>query len=139
MDMILIRGIGHLAFGVTNLEESVDFYCGLLGFSELFRMTNNNGVVTGIYVKVAHEQYLELFKAETITSSKTQSYRHLCLHVDDVEAVIQHVKTHNYPVDSDIKMGKDGNYQAWISDPGGNRIEFMQLMPNSKQRKSDPV
>jgi lactoylglutathione lyase len=34
--------------------------------------------------------------------------------------------------------GNDGNLQAWISDPDGNRIEFMELDPESKQRKADP-
>ena len=30
-------------------------------------------------------------------------------------------------------MGADYNYQAWIEDPDGNRIELMQMMPDSMQ------
>ena len=31
------------------------------------------------------------------------------------------------------KMGADYNYQAWIEDPDGNRIELMQMMPKAMQ------
>ena len=31
--------------------------------------------------------------------------------------------------------GVDNNYQAWIIDPDGNRIEFMQLEPDSPHRQ----
>jgi len=39
-------------------------------------------------------------------------------------------------IDRPIKEGKDGNLQAWIVDPDGNRIELMQIMPNSLQAKA---
>jgi lactoylglutathione lyase len=31
------------------------------------------------------------------------------------------------------KVGADGNLQAWIEDPDGNRIELMQMAPDSLQ------
>jgi len=31
------------------------------------------------------------------------------------------------------KMGADYNYQAWIEDPDGNRIELMQVVPKAMQ------
>ena len=33
-------------------------------------------------------------------------------------------------------MGADGNWQAWIEDPDGHRIELMQMMPDSLQAKA---
>ena len=33
-------------------------------------------------------------------------------------------------------MGADGNLQAWIEDPDGNRIELMQMDPNNMQSKA---
>jgi lactoylglutathione lyase len=29
------------------------------------------------------------------------------------------------------RLGKDGNWQYWITDPDGNRFELMQIMPDS--------
>ena len=34
------------------------------------------------------------------------------------------------------QMGADGNWQAWIEDPDGHRIELMQMMPDSLQAKA---
>jgi lactoylglutathione lyase len=33
-------------------------------------------------------------------------------------------------------LGADGNFQAWIEDPDGNRIELMQLSRDSMQRQA---
>ena len=37
---------------------------------------------------------------------------------------------------SPIKMGADGNRQAWIEDPDGNRIELMEMAPDCLQLKA---
>jgi catechol 2,3-dioxygenase-like lactoylglutathione lyase family enzyme len=31
----MITGLGHVAFRITNLEKSLDFYCQKLGFKEV--------------------------------------------------------------------------------------------------------
>ena len=33
-------------------------------------------------------------------------------------------------------MGLDRNRQCWIEDPDGNRIEFMQMSPESMQAEA---
>jgi lactoylglutathione lyase len=135
----MIKSIGHAAFGVTDIEKSLDFYCGILGFQELFRMNNKQtGKLSGVYIKVAHEQYLEMFQASSVNNSSEQSYKHLCLHVEDIDGVIKSIKDKDYPIDREVLTGGDGNLQAWIRDPDGNRIEFMELMPDSLQKKNDP-
>ena len=40
------------------------------------------------------------------------------------------------PLASPKKLGADGNLQAWIEDPDGNRIELMQMASNSLQAKA---
>ena len=37
------------------------------------------------------------------------------------------------PLDAEPSMGCDGNWQCWTHDPDGNRIELMQMMPDSCQ------
>ena len=34
------------------------------------------------------------------------------------------------------KVGADGNLQAWIEDPDGNRIELMQMAPDGLQAEA---
>ena len=38
-------------------------------------------------------------------------------------------------LDRPIKLGADGNYQCWVVDPDGNRIEFMQITSESPHAK----
>ena len=37
-------------------------------------------------------------------------------------------------IDREPKLGLDHNWQAWISDPDGNKIELMPLVKDSPQR-----
>ena len=43
------------------------------------------------------------------------------------------LKKAGIPLAREKKMGADGNFQAWIEDPDGNRIELMQIMPKAMQ------
>jgi lactoylglutathione lyase len=36
-------------------------------------------------------------------------------------------------IDVEPKTGADNNTQAWIHDPDGNKIELMQISPDSPQ------
>jgi len=52
--------------------------------------------------------------------------------VDDLEAVIAALKSKGLEV-SEKKLGGDGAWQAWITDPAGIRIELMQYGQASSQ------
>lgn len=129
--------LGHLAFGVSDINKSLDFYCGIMEFKELFRMSNQEKNPSMLYLKVNTEQYIELFPADNVANIKEQSYKHLCLHVEDISSAVASIKAKGWPIDRDILQGRDGNFQAWITDPDGNRIEIMQLETDSLQRLND--
>ena len=58
---------------------------------------------------------------------------HLCLGVEDLDAILAQLEAAGVPLTIQKKMGADGNLQAWIEDPDGNRIELMQMMPDCLQ------
>jgi len=41
------------------------------------------------------------------------------------------------PIDGEPAKGIDNNYQYWITDPDGNRIELMQIMDASPHAAAD--
>lgn len=131
----MITGIGHLAFDVSDIDKSLDFYCNKLGFKRIFHLGSDENPWL-IYIKVGPQQYIELFPTGTANQFKGQSYSHLCLHVTDIESTVSDIRSKGVEV-GDISLGQDGNYQAWLSDPDGNRIELMELMPNCLQVKND--
>ena len=47
--------------------------------------------------------------------------------------VVEQVTKAGIKLTAEKKMGADYNYQAWIEDPDGNRIELMQVVPKAMQ------
>ncbi|MCL2089168.1 MAG: VOC family protein [Oscillospiraceae bacterium] len=133
----MVTGLGHVNLGVSDIEKSVEFYSKALGMEEMFRLINDEGVLCNVYLKVCHQQYIELSPAGyKPTESPTQSFRHICLHVSDMDAVIARVKESGYAIGTP-KTGADGNLQAFMRDPDDTIIELMQLSPTGMQLSVD--
>ena len=132
----MISSIGHAAYDCYNFDETLDFYTRVLGFDQMFELNNDAGKLWIVYLRVSDSVYIELFPKEGEPPEKSGSYSHLCLEVTDIENTFASVVERGAPVDSQVQTGKDGNRQAWTRDPEGNRIEFMEMAPDSMQRKA---
>lgn len=132
-----ILDIGHPAFGCHDLDAALAFY-SLLGIDESFRLLKDDGSVRLVYLHVAGDRFIELFPGGPPPGDQAtrdvQSYRHLCLVVDDIEESVEHLRVNGVTIDIEPNVGLDHNIQAWMKDPDGNPIELMQLSPESPQR-----
>lgn len=126
----MIESIGHIAVHVSDLEQSLDFYCRVLGGRKVFEGTEN-GEVNMCYVKFSDGNYIELFKTEPGAQkcSSDIGFMHLCLTVPDIYEAEKQVKAAGWPA-KPVRKGKYGNYQLWIADPDGLSIELMQILPD---------
>ncbi len=132
----MVTDLGHAAFSVRDVEGSIGFY-SKLGLREAFRLHHDDGSLMLVYLHVAGDRFLELFPGGTQEmQSSDQSFRHVCLVVDDIEATLESLRSEGVGIDRDVSMGRDGNLQAWIHDPDGNVIELMQLSEESPQRRA---
>ncbi|HHU28711.1 TPA: VOC family protein [bacterium] len=132
----MIKGISHLAFNVTNMEKALHFYQDILGFEKAFTIDDDNGNPWIVYLKVKPYQFIELFYSNEKEFNKDKlSYSHLCLEVDDINVIANHLKKNGIKLDVEPIQGKDKNYQCWCQDYDGNKIEFMQLHNESLQVK----
>ena len=129
----MITAIGHAAFDCYQFEQTLDFYTRVLGFDQMFELHNDEGKLWIVYLRVSDSVYIELFPKTGEAPAKGDSYSHLCLEVTDIEQTFAGVVERGAPVDAQVKTGKDGNRQAWTRDPEGNRIEFMEIAPDSLQ------
>ena len=128
----MIKGIAHACYTVRDLDAAVAFYCGKLGLKPAFDFINDKGERFGVYIHAGQRNFIELFKGELAAPAKGQSYRHLCLEVDDLAATVAELRGRGVQV-TDAKLGSDNSWQAWITDPDGNRIELHQYTSESKQ------
>jgi catechol 2,3-dioxygenase-like lactoylglutathione lyase family enzyme len=128
----MITGMAHACFTVTDLERSLAFYRDALGLKPAFDFINQEGRRFGIYLHLGGRNFIELFEGQLGERAEGQSYRHICLEVDDIESTVQALRDRGIEV-SDPKLGGDRSWQAWIADPDGNRIELHHYTAESKQ------
>lgn len=131
----MITGIGHVAFRVTDLERALDFYCAKLGLREAFRLDRAGEPSPWIvYLQIAPGHFLELFPGAAergVLPDRAAGYNHFCLEVDDMDATLAELARRGLAVAGAPSKGLDNNWQYWLADPDGNRIELMQIAPES--------
>ena len=136
----MITAIGHAAFAVSDLDRSLDFYVRGLGLREAFRLYNDRGETWIVYLQVRGLDFLELFPDARPRAggepAAHPSFRHLCLMVDDIQATLGELEARGVRADGPARQGRDHNWQAWLTDPDGNRIELMQISPDSPQQQA---
>ena len=135
----MITGITHQAIRARDVEKTAAFYTDVLGFKEAFRMDRPDGALGTIYVYIAPGQFIEIFaggEKEAETGSKLIGHCHLCFEVDDAAAALEELRGRGAPIDSEIRTGKSLCLQFWTHDPDGNKIELMQLTPESMQAQA---
>ena len=137
----MITGIAHVAFRVTDLQRALDFYCGVLGFREAFRLEREGEPSPWIvYLQVGPGQFIELFpRGEGTVAPRSQAagYNHYCLMVDDLDRTLRELQARGLAVAGEPRRGMDTNWQYWIEDPDGNAIELMQIAAGSPQAAAD--
>jgi lactoylglutathione lyase len=130
-----INSIGHVAIRVKDIDRTLDFYVGKLGFERMMHL-DRDGRLWLIYLRITDDQYLEVFpeaEGDHAPDAEANGLNHFCLIVDDIEVVLAQLAATGVPLFRPKKLGPDGNIQAWIQDPDGNRIELMQMAPDGMQ------
>lgn len=137
----MIRKLAHINFVTNDLEKIIDFYVNKLGLQIKFTLDNQEGKPFGYYFACGDTTFLEFFDqkmAAEVWGGKVEElnigtrYRHFCLEVTGLEEFCSRLREKGVSV-SEISLGMDHSYQAWIADPDGNQIELMEYTPSSMQ------
>jgi lactoylglutathione lyase len=134
-----ISGIGHVAIKVTDLDRSLAYYVGKLGFAEMLQLKKDDGSVWLVYLRITDAQYLEVFPGaenDRAPGWDANGLNHVCLTVDDLDEVLADIAAAGIELLLPLKTAVDGNRQAWLEDPDGNRIELMEMAPAGLQAKA---
>ncbi|MDR0473475.1 MAG: VOC family protein [Treponema sp.] len=136
----MFKGLGHVAVRARDIEASAKFYTEVIGFKEAFRMNNLEGGKLGmIYLYTAPSQFIEIFPngGGELTDNNTIGLKHICIEVDNAAQFQEELRARGAPIDTELKTGHSKCIQFWTHDPDGNRIEFMELPPESLQAQAN--
>jgi lactoylglutathione lyase/glyoxylase I family protein len=128
----MIISLAHVCFHVRDLEASVGFYRDVLGLKKAFSFDLPNGK-TGVYMHVAQRSFIELFENKDLRDEAGGSFRHICLEVDGLTAFVERLVDQGVEV-TQLKLGADQSWQAWLTDPDGNHVELHEYTENSMQK-----
>ena len=122
-----IVGLNHVAISVLDLDEAVTYYTETMGFPEAFRIVNEAGQVTLVYVQVSASTFVELQPAN---AQRPPGINHFGVHVEDMAAATATFKERGANV-AETRVGSTKAILSNIYDPNGTRIELLELPPES--------
>ena len=125
-EMPPLAGIAHMAFRVSDLTKSLEFY-QKLGFEKAFEFSDQ-GKTTVAFVKINDSQFMELYPRKD--DSQSLGFMHFCFEADDIAVVHDaYVKQGLSP--EDVKKARAGNLLFVMHDPEGQLLEYTQYLPGS--------
>lgn len=121
----------HTMLRVGNLEESLKFYCDLLGMRLLRQKDYPGGEFTLAFVGYGDESdhtVLELtYNWGTDKYDLGDAYGHIAIGVDDIYATCEEIKTRGGKVVREPGPMKHGSTViAFVEDPNGYKVELIQ-------------
>ena len=128
---ISIKQVAHVCIFAKDLEQTKSFYRDVLGMDVAFNFTRE-GKMFGFYLNVGNRSYIEVFHKPAANHEEINQINHLCLEVEDLTEVIDHLRANGVDA-SDKKLGCDDTWQSWIRDPNGTKIELFQYTDKSAQ------
>jgi len=115
----------HTMVRVSNLEQSLDFYCNKLGLEQVHRIDNDKGRFTLVFVAPPGQKdsAIELtynWDPEAYTGGR--NFGHVAYEVDDIYALCQRLQGAGVTINRPPRDGK----MAFIRSPDNISIELLQ-------------
>ena len=118
--------VNHIAFHVSDLEQSMDFYKNVLALEEIEEPFKDG---LHAWYDIGGGRALHLIEAPNIPT-QISKVNHLCFSIADMSAFVENMKAKNYPFESwagvkgEITNRVDGVKQIYIQDPDGYWLEI---------------
>ena len=122
----------HTMVRVSDLDESLDFYCNKLGLKEVRRHENAEGRFTLVFLAAAQDEETGLSRQAPLVEltynwdpevyTGGRSFGHLAYEVDDIYATCQRLMDGGVTINRPPRDGR----MAFIRSPDGISIELLQ-------------
>ena len=122
-----IVGLNHVGLSVPDIDRALEYYTEILGFSEAFRVTNDRGEPTLIYIQLSRDTFVELQPANP---QRPAGVSHFSLQVGNLDEAIRMFNQRGANP-SEARVGSTNALISDITDLNGIRIELNELPPES--------
>ena len=122
----------HTMIRVSNLDDTLHFFCDLLGMKEISRKSSDKGRFTLVFLAASDDE--DRVKADRAPSleltynwdpeeySGGRNFGHLAYRVDDIYRLCEHLQANGVTIN---RPPRDG-YMAFVRSPDGISIELLQ-------------
>jgi lactoylglutathione lyase len=130
----------HTMVRVSDLDESLDFYCNKLGLREIDRHENDSGRFTLVFLAAPgdDEAQVELtYNWDPEDYGEGRNFGHLAYAVDDIYATCQKLMDAGVTINRPPRDGR----MAFVRSPDNISIELLQkggALPAAEPWKSMP-
>jgi catechol 2,3-dioxygenase-like lactoylglutathione lyase family enzyme len=122
----------HMAFEVSNMDQSIQFYTQVLGLRLLFRKVNREEQEDYAFLELSggNLELLQRLDGEPFAKPKIRPpyCPHLALTSDDMAQTLKLIEEHHIPVVKGPLEIAGAEKWIYISDPDNNVIEFIQWL-----------
>ena len=115
----------HTMVRVSDLERSLDFYCGKLGLKELGRHENAGGRFTLVFLAAPGDESAQVeltYNWDPETLAGGRNFGHLAYQVDDIYETCQRLLDAGVTINRPPRDGR----MAFVRSPDQISIEFLQ-------------
>ncbi|CCH89291.1 Glyoxalase/bleomycin resistance protein/dioxygenase [Modestobacter italicus] len=127
----------HVGLRVADLDSSIAFYTSL-GYEVLGQVPATE-LGTLAMLKLPGDEFVSLELVHDPDNGRVGpgGLSHLVIHVEDVHATVARVAARGIPTEEPASPdGSADSWTAWVTDPDGHRIEFVQW-PRRAPRRHD--
>tara|TARA_R100000027_G_scaffold49695_1_gene38212 strand:+ start:3598 stop:3969 length:372 start_codon:yes stop_codon:yes gene_type:complete len=107
----------------TNIEVSLQYYCGSLGFTKEWVYSQGEGTERVTFVGLQQEGiwiHVSSFPGDGVTGSV------IAFSVSDVDALFRKFQNNQIEIELEPYDQSWGNREMYLSDPDGNNLRFIQ-------------
>jgi catechol 2,3-dioxygenase-like lactoylglutathione lyase family enzyme len=158
-----LRGVDHLGVTVPDLDEAERFFIDVLGAVPVYTLGSKQAdddwmqshlgvhprtVVREIrFYRLGNGMNFELFKYDAADGQAAEPKNsdigghHVALYVDDMDAAIDHLRSHNVELMGDpvaSKQAAEGQHWQYFRSPWGMQFELVSY-PDGKAYEKDAV
>ena len=134
VDRPQIVGVAQIAFQVSDLTKARRFYGSILGYEEVFPVSDPNGNKEGVCFKVNDRQFIEIYPG--LPPEQDERLLRLSFETVDAEGLRRYLAEKGLQMPGSAARGKDLNLHLTFKDPDRHGIDFVEYTAASPHAKS---